>query len=67
MVGAKTLEDQIADGTAKGKGDTDILKQLASTLVVFDPRFEIMPGTHGPDATEDLNDYEYGPYEMRGE
>jgi len=34
---------------------------------VFDPRFEIMPGTGGPMAEEDLNDYEYGPYEMRGE
>jgi alkyl sulfatase BDS1-like metallo-beta-lactamase superfamily hydrolase len=67
MMGAKKLENQIADGTAKVKGNTEILKQLASTLVVFDPRFEIMPGTHGPDATEDLNDYEYGPYEMRGE
>jgi linear primary-alkylsulfatase len=27
------------------EGDTGILKQLASTMVEFDPRFEIMPGT----------------------
>lgn len=45
MMGAKTLEAQIADGTAKVQGDVNILKQLASTLVDFDPRFEIMPGT----------------------
>ena len=45
MMGKKTLEAQIADGTAKIEGDVGILKQLASTMVEFDPRFEIMPGT----------------------
>jgi hypothetical protein len=45
MMGAKTLEAQIKDGTAKVQGDVGILKRLASTLVEFDPRFEIMPGT----------------------
>jgi len=45
MMGAKTLEAQIADGTAKIDGNADILAQLASTMVDFDPRFEIMPGT----------------------
>ena len=45
MMGAKTLETQIADGTAKVHGDAGVLKQLASTMVDFDPRFEIMPGT----------------------
>jgi linear primary-alkylsulfatase len=45
MMGAKTLEAQIADGTAKVEGDASILKQLASAMVDFDPRFEIMPGT----------------------
>ncbi len=45
MMGAKTLEAQIADGTAKVEGDAGVLKQLASTMVDFDPRFEIMPGT----------------------
>jgi hypothetical protein len=29
------------------EGDARILKQLASTMVNFDPRFEIMPGTKG--------------------
>jgi linear primary-alkylsulfatase len=45
MIGAKTLEAQIVDGAAKIHGDASILKQLASTMVDFDPRFEIMPGT----------------------
>jgi alkyl sulfatase BDS1-like metallo-beta-lactamase superfamily hydrolase len=45
MTGEKTLEAQLADGTAKVEGDITILKQLASTMVDFDPRFEIMPGS----------------------
>ncbi|HXX50320.1 MAG TPA: alkyl sulfatase C-terminal domain-containing protein [Xanthobacteraceae bacterium] len=40
-----TRQAQIADGTAKVDGDAGILKQVASTMVDFDPRFEIMPGT----------------------
>jgi hypothetical protein len=36
-------------------------------LVVFDPRFEILPGTQGPATEGDPNDYEYGPFEVRGE
>ena len=49
MMGAKTLEAQIAAGTAKVQGDASVLKQLASTMVDFDPRFEIMPGTKARD------------------
>jgi alkyl sulfatase BDS1-like metallo-beta-lactamase superfamily hydrolase len=45
MVGAKTLESQIAAGTAKVEGDPSILAKLAATMVDFDPRFEILPGT----------------------
>jgi alkyl sulfatase BDS1-like metallo-beta-lactamase superfamily hydrolase len=45
MMGLKTLEAQIADGTAKVQGDVQILSQLAGLMVDFDPRFEIMPGT----------------------
>ena len=67
MAGTKSLAAQIEDGTAKVKGDVSILKQLAATMVVFDPRFEIMPGTRGPDTKEDLNDYEVGEIELRGE
>ena len=45
MMGAKTIEAQIADGTAKVDGDVGVLSKLAATMVDFDPRFEIMPGT----------------------
>jgi alkyl sulfatase BDS1-like metallo-beta-lactamase superfamily hydrolase len=49
MMGAKTLDAQIKDGTAKVEGDATILMKLASTMVDFDPRFEIMPGTKATD------------------
>jgi alkyl sulfatase BDS1-like metallo-beta-lactamase superfamily hydrolase len=45
MMGVKTLEAQIKDATAKVSGAAGILKQLASTMIDFDPRFEIMPRT----------------------
>ena len=62
MMGAKTLEAQLADGTAKVQGDVTILKQLASTLVDFDPRFEIMPGTKAKGAiVASAKDYEAAP------
>ena len=55
MMGAKTLEAQIADGTAKVEGDVSILAKLAATMVDFDPRFEVLPGTKqvGPIAAAD--------------
>ena len=67
MMGVKTLEAQIADGTAKVEGDTSVIGKLASTLVVFDPRFEILPGTAARPAEEDLTDYEVGPVNVSGE
>jgi alkyl sulfatase BDS1-like metallo-beta-lactamase superfamily hydrolase len=61
MMGAKTLEAQIADGTAQVEGDASILAQLASTMVDFDPRFEVMPSTK-PAAVQmaELKPYETG-------
>jgi alkyl sulfatase BDS1-like metallo-beta-lactamase superfamily hydrolase len=56
MTGAKTLEAQIQDGTAKVQGDVNVLRKLAATMVDFEPRFEIMPGTKargGPVAAVD--------------
>ncbi len=58
MTGAKTLETQIVDGTARVEGDASILKQLASTMVEFDPRFEIMPGTKAPAVMSKEDPYE---------
>jgi alkyl sulfatase BDS1-like metallo-beta-lactamase superfamily hydrolase len=68
MIGAKTLEAQIADGTAKVQGDASVLTKLAATMVSFDPRFEIMPGTHGRDAkVPDANPYQAVPRETIAE
>lgn len=51
MMGIKTLDAQIMDGTAKVQGDVTILAKLAATMVDFDPRFEILPGTKTKKAT----------------
>jgi alkyl sulfatase BDS1-like metallo-beta-lactamase superfamily hydrolase len=45
MMGVKTMDDMIADGTAKTKGDKGLIDKLKSTLLHFDLRFEILPGT----------------------
>jgi hypothetical protein len=63
----RTLEAQMVDGTARVEGNKKILEQLASTIAVFDPRFEIMPGTERAPTSEGLNDFEYGPFDLRGE
>ena len=62
MMGVKTLESQIQDGTAKLQGNASILQRLASTMVDFDPRFEIMPGTKARGApVEHADPYEAVP------
>jgi alkyl sulfatase BDS1-like metallo-beta-lactamase superfamily hydrolase len=61
MMGAKTLEAQIADGTATVAGDVGVLAQLAATMVDFDPRFEIMPGTKGLTEVARANPYQAVP------
>jgi alkyl sulfatase BDS1-like metallo-beta-lactamase superfamily hydrolase len=62
MMGAKTLEAALADGTAKGEGNLGLLAQLAATMVEFDPRFEVMPGTRGATSTagQDVFEAEFG-------
>jgi len=67
MMGLKTLRAQIDEGIAKAEGDTSILGKLAASLVTFDPRFEILPGTAGPAAKEELSDYQVGDIGERGE
>ena len=68
MMGAKTLEAQIAAGTAKVEGDAGILTKLASTMVEFDPRFEIMPGTKTRDTkTAHADPYKAVPRESIAE
>lgn len=68
MTGEKTLESQIADGTAKMEGDVGVLAQLAGTMVDFDPRFEIMPGTKArPEALYHPAPYQAVPEEIIAE
>jgi len=45
MMGVKTLDEMISSGVAKTKGDKGVLEKLKSTLIYFDIRFEILPGT----------------------
>ncbi|MFO0929010.1 MAG: alkyl sulfatase dimerization domain-containing protein [Gemmataceae bacterium] len=56
MMGVKSLEAQIKDGTARVQGDVTILARLAATMVDFDPRFEILPGTRKRTAKVSKND-----------
>ncbi len=61
MTGRKTLDAQIADGTAKIDADMSVLQKLAATIVEFDPRFEITPGTKPVAEREQIDPYEAVP------
>ncbi len=52
MAGEKTLDAQIADGTAQIEGDPTMLGVLAQAMVDFDPFFEVLPGTRDPQHVE---------------
>jgi alkyl sulfatase BDS1-like metallo-beta-lactamase superfamily hydrolase len=58
MMGKKTLEAQIKDGTAQAQGDLSVLAKLGSAMVDFDPRFEIMPGTKSLAAVPHAESYQ---------
>jgi alkyl sulfatase BDS1-like metallo-beta-lactamase superfamily hydrolase len=47
IAGEATLGALLQQGRGTVRGDAGVLAQLASTLVQFDPDFEIMPGTRG--------------------
>ena len=59
MAGSKSLADQIGGGTVKIEGKTQILIKPASTMVLFDPLFTLMPGTAGAPTPENLNGVDY--------
>ncbi|HYZ73775.1 MAG TPA: alkyl sulfatase C-terminal domain-containing protein [Chthoniobacterales bacterium] len=61
MMGKKTLEAQIVDGTAKIAGDASVLQKLVATIVEFDPRFKISSGTKPTAETEPVDPYEAVP------
>ena len=54
MMGVKSLQEMIEDGTAKVSGDVGILGTLASLMVEFDPLFPVMPGTQRRAAAPDM-------------
>ncbi len=45
MIGQAKLKDMLAQGKATMEGNPQVLMQIASTLVKFDPWFEVLPGT----------------------
>ena len=45
MLGQVTLDEQVKAGKVKLEGNNQVLDQLRSAIVKFDPFFEIMPGT----------------------
>ena len=50
LMGTKSLEAHLADGTATAEGDASILGTLAGMLIDFVPNFEIFPGTRQEEA-----------------
>jgi alkyl sulfatase BDS1-like metallo-beta-lactamase superfamily hydrolase len=64
MMGVKSLNAQIEDGTATVQGNLDVLGQLASAMIDFEIGFEVLPGTKGPSPDTDFNDFEVGAYEV---
>ena len=58
MMGAISLDEQIASGKAKLNGNRDIYEQLKTMLVQFDLGFEIMPGTGSKDLTPEQKPFE---------
>ncbi len=61
MMGRKTLEAQIAEGTAKVQGDVGVLGKLAAAMVDFDPRFEVLPGTKARTAVAQADPFQAVP------
>ena len=45
VMGLVSLDAQVEAGKAEVSGDTAVFNQLLSTMISFDPLFEIMPGT----------------------
>ena len=61
MMGVKSFRASIEDGTAQAEGNTEILGEIAETLVTFEIGFEVLPGTAGPGEESELNPYQVDP------
>jgi alkyl sulfatase BDS1-like metallo-beta-lactamase superfamily hydrolase len=62
MMGKLKFDDQIKAGKAKLKGKREVYHQLKSTLIQFDPLFEIMPGTKQVEGEKDDAPFEQDVY-----
>ena len=60
MSGLKSIEALVASGAMKLEGDARLLDKLAATMIDFDPRFQIMPGTK----VRETGRSTAGPYEV---
>jgi alkyl sulfatase BDS1-like metallo-beta-lactamase superfamily hydrolase len=67
MMGVKTLEAQIADGTATVEGDVTVLAKLGATMADFDRRFEIMPGTKAQTEVQHYDPFQVIPEAIEAE
>jgi len=67
LMGQATFDDQIKNGKAKLEGNTDVYEQFKSTLIQFDPYFEMMPGTKADIAKSGLNTFEQSEPAIKGE
>lgn len=64
LMGLKTLEEHIGDGTATFEGDPGILRTLAGMMVDFTPTFEVFPATVADESSEQ-NLAPFGTAEMK--
>ena len=58
MMGIITFDELIASGKAQLEGDREAYEQLKTTLVQFEPGFEMMPGTKVVETKSDMNTFE---------
>ena len=62
MAGKATFDDQVKAGKVKLEGKAEVLAQLKSVMVHFDPKFELLPGTReGPAQAPEMNPFEQEP------
>ena len=67
MMGVKSLKDMISDGTAKMDGNGELLTKLGQAMTVFEPDFEVLPGTENKTLEKEKNPFQQDPVSMRGE
>jgi len=58
MMGIITFDGLIASGKAQLEGDREAYEQLKTTLVQFEPGFEMMPGTKVVETKSNMNTFE---------